>query len=137
MIILTLIISLFSSDLSGQFTAITNVDQDKYGLKYSIDFAEGDGEFFRIISTDYESDDATIITGSYTIKNDCIYFRGRTFHKWLADGPEKSIIGTAKMKVKYKFENGYLMLSFNGGEFQSFIFGNPLNGRIVRDERQF
>ena len=137
MIIIAFILALISSDLSGQFTAITNVDQDKYGLKYSIDFADGDGKFFKIISTDYESGDATIITGSYKVSNNCIYFRGRTFHKWLADGPEKSIIGTAKMIVRFKFEDGYLMLSFNGGEFQPFIAGNPLNGRVVHDDRQF
>lgn len=137
MIILTLIISLFTSDLSGQFTAVTQVDQYKYGLKYSIDFAEGDGKFFRIISTDYETGDATIITGSYRINKDVIQFRGRKFNKWLADGPTKSIEGNAYMTVKYKFENGYLMLSFKGEEYQPFIAGNPLNGKVITDDRQF
>lgn len=137
MIILTLILSLFSYDLSGQFTAVTQVDQDKYGLKYSIDFDDGDGKFFRIISTDYVTGDATIVTGSYRIVKDVIHFRGRKFNKWLADGPQKSIEGNSYMKVRYRFENGYLMLSFDGGEYQPFIAGNPLNGKVITDDRQF
>lgn len=137
MIILTLILSLFTSDLSGQFTAVTQVDQDKYGLKYSIDFDDGDGKFFRIISTDYVTGDATIITGSYKTTNNCIYFHGRKFNKWKSDGPEKSIDGNSYMVVRYKFENGYLMLSFKGEEYQPFIAGNPLNGKVITDDRQF
>ena len=135
--ILTLIFLLFSHDLSGQFSAITQVDQNKYGLKYSIDFTDGTGKFFRIISTDYESGDATIITGSFKVVKNEIHFRGRKFNKWKADGPTNSIEGNAYMKVQYKFENGYLMISFNGQEYQPFISGNPLLGRVVKDDRQF
>ena len=137
MIILIFILSLFTSDISGQFSAATQVDQEKYGLKYSIDFQKGDGKFFRIISTDYTTGDATIITGSYKIANDCIYFHGRKFNKWTADGPQNSIEGNAYMKVRYKYEDGYLMLSFDGKEYQPFIAGNPIKSRIIQDDRQF
>ena len=124
--IIAIIIALFSSDLSGKWSVETKIDQSLHGINYMIDFDFLKKNSFEIVTTDYTTDLATVITGRFETKHDTIIFHGKRIRTWLHNNNIISQPGNSLLYVKYKFQNGYLMIAFDGVNYQKFIYGDPL-----------